>query len=308
MGFLNKILNSESSSNLEINNETYINQTTTFYRKKYECMEQKGCVIDWWEFRQSIDKGWPYPVATEAERKAIHSYDKHALRNHAIDISELLYKYSQGSLESNNESDCTVYKDEDKVDYWKTLLINGAEHGNRSFQAALVRESGIYNGVTSGWETLEEQNLFKEKYETQLIKDAEASDPQAMYAVAEFCLGNAEYGSHYRKALAESAMKAGVGDAAFLCAGIYQTDFYSKGISCSYNKVLQYYARGVECNNGAMLGLMQDHIADAYRGGEEDFPKDLNKAIYYYKLAAKNGSESAESTLHLMDQNPNLFK
>ena len=53
---------------------------------------------------------------------------------------------------------------------------------------------------------------------------------------------------------------------------------------------------------------MQDCIADAYRDGEEGFPKDYDKAIYYYQLAAQNGSESAQSTLRLIEAHPDMFK
>ena len=304
MGFLNKIFNSSNQSSSADNSDNLI----TFYKAKYQKMEQKGCDIDWWAFQNSIDRGWPYPIATEAERDAIQRFDKQALRNHAIDISELLYKYSQGSLEQSNDSEVTIYKDNDKVKFWKQYLIHGAKQGNKTFQAALISEAGIHNGVFCGWETEDEQTYFRDLYEVQLIREAENVDSQAMYAVAEFCLKDAKYGSARRKLLAENAMKAGLGDAAFLCAEIYKSEISLNKKSWEYKIVLQYYYRGVECNNGAMLGSMQDCLADAYRDGEEGFPKDYDKAIYYYQLAAQNGSESAQSTLRLIEAHPDMFK
>lgn len=307
MGFLDKILNAPRSTKIENESKKDTNDFVLFYRNKYKEMELAGKAIDWWEFNQSVDKKWPYPVATEAERKAIESFDKQALRNHAFSISDLLYKYSNGMLEDANDGDVSVYKDLDKVAYWKDVLIRGAEQGNRSFQAALVTKLGIYDGSMHGWINEQERNLFVEQYESKLIDDAKAEEPEAMYAVAQFGLGEATYGSEYRRLMAENAMKAGIGDAAFLSAEIYKSDSYLKGSSWEYSDIIKFYAKGVECNNGAMLGIMQDCIAEAYRDGEDGFPKDIEKAIYYYKLAASNGCESAISSLKFIEERPDLF-
>ena len=307
MGFLDKILNAPRSSKIEDSNKNNKNDLVLFYRNKYKNMELDGKVIDWWEFNQSVDKKWPYPVATEAERRAIESFDKQVLRNHAFSISDLLYQYSKGMLEDSNDGDVTVYKDLDKVTYWKDVLTHGAEQGDRSFQAALVTKLGIYDGLVHGWISEQERQSFIDQYESKLIDDAKADDPNAMYAVAQFCLGDATYGSEYRRLMAEMSMNAGNGDAAFLCSEIYKNESYSNGTSWQYSDVIKFYAKGVECNNGAMLGIMQDCIAEAYRDGEDGFPKDIKKAIYYYKLAVSNGCESAVSSLKFIDERPDLF-
>lgn len=307
MGFLDKILNATRSNKIESVNEKKTTDFTLFYRNKYKEMELDGKAIDWWEFNQSVDKKWPYPVATEAERKAIESFDRQALRNHAFSISHLLYNYSIGMLEEANDGDCTIYKDLDKVTYWKDVLIHGAEQGNRSFQAALVTKLGIYDGSEFGWINEEERKNFVEKYESKLIDDAKAEEPEAMYAVAQFCLGEATYGSESRRIMADKAMNAGIGDAAFLSSEIYKNESYANGTSWEYKDIIKYYAKGVECNNGAMLGIMQDCIAEAYRDGEEGFPKDIEKAIYYYKLAVSNGHESASNSLKFIEERPDLF-
>lgn len=307
MGFLDKILNAPRSSKIEKTGENNTNDLTLFYRNKYKDMELDGRVIDWWEFNQSVDKKWPYPVATEAERKSIESFDKQVLRNHAFSISDLLYKYSNGMLEDSNDGDISVYKDLDKVEYWKNILIEGAELGNRSFQAALVTKLGIYDGSMHGWINEQERQRFVEQYESKLIDDAKAEEPEAMYAVAQFCLGDATYGSECRRLMAEKAMNVGIGDAAFLSSEIYKSESYSNGTSWEYSDIIKYYAKGVECNNGAMLGIMQDCVAEAYRDGEDGFPKDIQKAIYYYKLAVLNGCESAASSLKFIEERPDLF-
>lgn len=117
------------------------NPTVDYYRNKYKRMEQAGMKIDWWEFQKSVEKGWPYPVATEREREDICSFEHQALRGDAGSIIQLLFSYSHGSFEESNDSDLTIYKDEDKVHYWRNVLIQGAEQGNRNFQAAETVET-----------------------------------------------------------------------------------------------------------------------------------------------------------------------
>ena len=49
-----------------------------------------------------------------------------------------------------------------------------------------------------------------------MIEDAQAEDGVAMYAVAQFGLGDAAYKSSLRKELAEKTVNKGIGDAAYL--------------------------------------------------------------------------------------------
>lgn len=297
------------SANMMNRNTSTEDSTVEYYRNKYKRMEQAGMKIDWWEFRQSVEKGWPYPVATEEEKDEISSSQNQALRGYARSIIHLLFSYTHGLFEESNDSEMTIYKDEDKVRYWRNVLVQGANQGNRNYQGALIKVSGM----NEGWLSNEQRQLFKEKYEECLLSDAEAGDPQAMYAVADNCLGEASYGSEYRRVLAEKAARAGVGDAAYLCGEIYQLECYEKEKngepdSYEYSKKIRYYLMGVESNNGAMLGVMQDLVADAYRDGDAGLPKDLNKAIYYYRLAAQNGYEMAEYRLQTIEEHPELFR
>lgn len=300
---------SSNTANMVNRNTNAGDPTVEYYRNKYKRMEQAGMKISWWEFQQSVEKRWPYPVATEKERDEISSSQNQALRGYADSIVELLCLYTHGLFEERNDSEMTVYKDEDKVEYWKAVLVRGAAQGNRSFQAALVSD----RGRTLGWLDNEQSRLFVERYERSLLLDAEKGVPEAMYAVAAFCLGEASYGSEYRRVLAEKAAHAGVGDAAYLCEKIYQLECYKKKEngepdSYEYSEKIRYYLMGIESNNGAMLGVMQDLVADAYRDGDAGLPKDLNKAIYYYRLAAQNGYEMAEHRLQTIEEHPEFFR
>lgn len=308
MGLLSKIFGTSSNSvDTEIKREDKQNPVM-YYKNKYKQMEAEGKQIDWWEFNQSVDNRWPYPVATEAERKAIDGIEYRVLKGHAIDISNLLYSYQLGMLEDANDGDVTIYKDEDKVAYWKNELIKGAENGDKSFQAALITNLGIYGGTSSGWMSEEEVACYKEKYEQKLIENAREGDGAALYAIAQFALCDAKYGSVERKEYAEKALAAGNGDAAYLLAEIYKTESYKNGGDWEYSEVLKFYLKGVETDNGAMLGRMQDCIADAYRDGEDGFPKDVEKAIYYYNEAINNGDSSAKATMELAENHPELFQ
>lgn len=100
-------------------------------------MERIGKKIDWHEYEKSIDAGWPYPVATERERENIESRDKQVLRKHAINISLILRIYKSGCIEEENDTELIVWKDEEKVNYWKNVLIEGAVNGDRTGSAGI---------------------------------------------------------------------------------------------------------------------------------------------------------------------------
>lgn len=279
-----------------------VNTSVEYFRNKYRRMERDGKKIDWWEFKQSVEKAWPYPVATEKETDKISSFSSQALRGNANSIIELLSAYSIGLFENSNNPEISIYRDEDKVRYWKDVIVQGAAQGNRSFQAALI----CNRSRTESWLNDEQYRFFKEQYEELLLSDAEAGVPEAMYAVANFCLGDAIYRSTRRHWLAEKAMNAGVGDAAYLCEEIYRLDCYQKTKNgepdpYEYSEKIRFFLKGVACNNGTMLGVMQDVVANAYRDGDAGLPKDVNKAVYYYRLAVQNGYEMAESSLHAIE-------
>ena len=151
----------------------------------------------------------------------------------------------------------------------------------------------------SKWLTEDEKQRFKDLYEQKLLEDAQAEDGVAMYAVAQFGLGGATYKSSLRKELAEKAMNKGIGDAAYLRAELYKGE--SSDGTWEYGEVLKFYAKGADADNGAMLGIMQKDIADAYRKGEYGFTEDKEKAIYYYRLAVKNGNSSAQKTMEMFN-------
>lgn len=273
------------------------------YKQKYTQMEAEGKTIDWYEFRRSIDEGLPYPVATEAERDALESSSSHVLQGYAPDISKLITSYYQGRCEDSNDTEITIYRDMEKVGYWKQILIDGAAAGNRVFQGALLALNG-YGGKLYGWISDEEHARYVQFYQGTLLQDAKAGNPEAQYVVAEFCLGDATFGTDLRRDYADAAMRAGVTDAAYLRAEIYKSDAYANGSDWEYADVLKFYAFAKDNTTGCMLGSMQDLIGDAYAEAEGDYPKDMTKALHYYTLAAQNGSASAKRSLEFYQSHP----
>lgn len=307
MGLLSRIFNTKTN---EIGTAAENKETNAIrhYKEKYQEMEREGKKIDWHEYEKSIDAGWPYPVATECERESIESRSRQVLRMHAVDISSILWSYKIGSMEENNDTEYTVWKDEDKAEYWKNVLIEGAANGDRTFQAALASSFDRVDGLIGGWLTEAEKQQFIDLYEQNLIVDAEAGDADAMYAVAEFCIGKADGVNEYRKMMAEEAMNKGSGDAAYLSAELYKVDCLVKGTQWEYSEVINYYKKGTDCDNGAMLGIMQELVADEYKSDSGSFPKDIDTAVYYYNLAASNGNKGAANQLKFMEENPELYR
>lgn len=79
------------SANMVNRNTNTGNPTVEYYRNKYKWMEQAGMKIDWWEFKKSVEKDWPYPVATENEREKMCNSQNQALRGCTRSIIYLLF-------------------------------------------------------------------------------------------------------------------------------------------------------------------------------------------------------------------------
>ena len=232
----------------------------TKYRMKYEKMELEGKIISWSAFNETSSGIWPYPVATDGEKDAIEGNQKRAISGHAPDISELINTYRNGIGEDANNPGWTIFRDEEKAEYWKHILIDGAERGNRAFQAALVATNGM-GGILMGWLSQEEYDVYRVLYENVLIDDANMGVPEAQYAVAEFCLGEAVFKSEERKRLVESAMRSGLADAAFLRGRIYELDCYDNGQPVEFKEILKIYNSAGPNLSGSMAEYIREALA-----------------------------------------------
>lgn len=299
MGFFDKLFGSKATkmqkSNDADTNEILKKQIQkSFFIEKYKQMESEGKIIDWSCVYETNNSIYPYPCATEAEKRLFEDDKYHQLLNgDANSIVSAIISYVADESFSNNTK-LTVHKDLDKVNYWCQRLVSGAYNGNRSYQAVLIRAWG-YEEV---WN--KNRNFYIEKYKENLLADAQNGDPHAQYAVAQFEIDGATEGSEKRKEYLENAAKSGLGDAYHLLARDFEKTVdikYGDENSCYFYSL---YLKGANCNNGAFAGHMQDWIADCFYNGECGLPKDINKALYYYRLAAKNGSKTAKNSLEIL--------
>lgn len=265
MGLFDKLFGNNNKNNIpSVQEEATEVDLLTKYRMKYEKMEREGKNISWSAFNETSGGIWPYPVATDGEKDALEGNQKRAISGHAPDISELINTYRNGIGEDANNPGWTIFRDEEKAEYWKNVLITGAENGNRAFQAALVATNGM-GGLLMGWLSQDEYDVFRVMYENVLLDDANAGVPEAQYAVAEFCLGEAAFKSEKRKELAEVAMKRGLADAAYLRGGIYELDCYESGQQVEFKEILKFYSSA----GPRLYGSMTRYINDALDTGRQ---------------------------------------
>lgn len=285
----------------------------SFFEQKYSKMREQGLKA-YPHSNRARAAGCPYPWATEYEEDMMSdgTYFGHgqAVRGDVMCILKLLILYKNGYKEADNSEEHTIFRDEDKVAYWKGYLIQMAKAGDRCCQAALTvaeerrlsAPKHIANDIA--WATPEECAEWKQLYEAALLRDAESGDPAAQYAVACVQLGDATYLSDKRLAYLLSAGQAGIGDGYYGYADEYiQRKLREPGQPSTFTEspyLPEYYDYVQKCadlNNGVYCGVAQYEIGGVYEDGKAGRPKDQNKARHYYELAVENGSPRAVSHL-----------
>ena len=302
MGILNDIYNSQLKEFHSEGPDGFEELSTWELRKKYKQIENEGGIISWWDYEKSIDLGWPYPVATEFEYNQLGHSDHQAIRGHAPDIANVIEMYVNGRGEDTENSEYIVYKDHVKAEFWKRRIILGAEGGNLTFQAVLIARNAMGRLLKSVISD-QEFELYEQLYREALVRKAELGDPEAQYAISLFCgVGDIKYLSDKHFYYAENAMKSGLTDAIYLYSNMISNKSLIENHPIKYDEEIQYYLKAVDNSSGAMLGFMQERVADAYNYGEDGLLKNKEKAEHYYKLALSHGSDSADYKLeHLFD-------
>ncbi len=274
------------------------------YRAKYQQMAREGKDISWYEFDESVRQGFPYPCATEMESRQMCWGENQPICGDVKAIGLLLHYYTNGLLEAENDESMSIYRDEQKVKYWKNWLIDEAAQGNRMTQAALVNTMGMYNTLQANWLTQEEYDEYCTMYKADLIADAEQGDPDAMLAVGVYDLR--ETGDPFSEKNAEyiqCAAENDVPDAYYYLAKYYYFQVFQKNKTVDYysSENAHYYQlllKAAKTNQGAHIGYVQYLIAEAYYDGDiEGFPKDMKQFRYWLEQSAQNGYWSAISRL-----------
>ena len=280
-----------------------------FFEQKYSKMREQGLKA-YPDSARARAIGSPYPWATEGEENEMFSDPSarggFAARGDVAGILNLLVVYKNGRYEAANDHDRTVFRDDSKLAYWRSYLINGAARGDRECQAALAAAEKWMKSAPNdvAWASPEECAEWKQRYEGALLRDAENGDPAAQYAVARVQLGDATYLSDKRFSYFVAAGESGLGDGYYLCAQEYDGRKYREtGEAARYydspccSVYFDYIQKCADLNNGAYCGVAQFKIANLYKDGEAGREKNIAKARYYYGLAEKNGFLKATDAL-----------
>lgn len=306
MGLFGKIFGNSSSSDKNTASKNKLTPLQAFYLEKYRKMQNEGYYIGWYYVEKTTSPEYPYPCATKAEMRMFHDLNGGLLqKGESCAIRNALDIYHSGSCLDTGDNDLIIYKDSNKFEYWKNILVNGAEHQNRMYQGAL------FSVPTQRFFSATERELFREKYEEGLLQDAENGNPVAQMSVAVNLLGNVKFGSDEAIDLLEKAAKAGIGDAHYYLFEAIKFKLHVNDIKWSYGDevsqtMYKLYLAGALINDGHFAGLMQNFVGDAFIDGDVGLEKDIGKAIYFHRLAASNGIEDSISTLNQIYKQYNI--
>lgn len=249
---------------------------------------------------KSLEERLPYFCETEREFDYFCNEEKPVLKGAVYGILDLASFYSYQER---------VHLSKQK--YWKQTLQEMAMAGNLEAQAILcTRRARV--AFSEG-----EINGFKLQYEKALYELAAAGNPQAQLAVGEYL---APYGSREKIDWLTKAANQGIGDAWYHLGEAYNTMIYidEKGnrrttplseeqIRKLSNMRNECRFRAADSNNGIMVGYCQYWVGTNYEEGDSIFPKDLEKAKYWYQKAVEHGSKRAESCLQRLNERPESF-
>lgn len=132
---------------------------------------------DWIYVIESIKEDLPYYCESEAEYKDVRNsrHDNPVLQGDIHSIISLARSYLTGV---DLGDDYKIYKHKSKYNYWMSKVKEWAEGGNPYAQAALASPHESFRVLTEA-----ERNAFSAKYETNLVKNALAGDPDTRLAI-----------------------------------------------------------------------------------------------------------------------------
>lgn len=259
-------------------------QVNEFAERTLAISHENGNEIDETFIDWSKSEDLPYYIENADEQGLVFDEQPFAFKGYPNAMLELMFSYSQGLHCGKNHN---------KVLYWRDILIDLAEQGNRDAQAALC--SNFYRTIaTSAFGTekgVDDSQAFREKYFDTLLRDAKNGDKYAQYGVGAYCV-NTEICTDNNVAF-DFLLKAGeqgVGDAYYEIAErtLGQVYYHRNGTTAPWEEQMKYYKLGAEINNGLFAGKCQYHLAREYENGGI-VPKNLDEAKKWYRIGAGNG-------------------
>lgn len=227
---------------------------------------------------QSIKENLPYFCETEYEYDQLYGdREGSPLTGSEFCILNVMNFYKHSDTSKNNQ----------KFLFWKNRIIEIAEKGFRTAQAALCWDHPLIADMFSN----EERNSFRQLYLNNLFDEAEEGSPVAKYAIGEYI---AKYMSEESTDFLMEAAHAGLSDAWYKLARRKQSSNYdSHGKMQSLEvetKVYRYYKNGADADCGQMAAYCQLIIGDCYFNGRNEigFECDRSKAYHYLTMAKSN--------------------
>ena len=281
-----------------INSPYYAEYKTTFDLIWYNG-EQPQYKIDWLLYSlnlgrklenngtyvvDSMEKNLPYFCETEYEYDRFFDRLKPVLLGSIDGIMDLGLHY--GAHNPN-------YSHPAKREYWRQQLCDAALSGDLEVQGALCGQASRFLFSE------DEIAAFKEKYEADLRYLAESGNAYAQLAVGKYL------SSRHSQESFDWLFKAanqGLSDAWYEIGEYYfckcQDWYYENhGISTGKpseeekaryrEKAAESVYKGAVADNGVMAARCQEEVAGFYEDGEYNFPKDMEKAKYWYQKASE---------------------
>lgn len=250
----------------------------------------------------SMEKDLPYFCETEYEYDRFFDSDRPVTLGSIDGMMGLCNLYFADGLASHPS----------KLQYWQQRVRELALSGNLEAQGALCSNSALSGGFSEN-----DVEAFKEKYESTLHSLAESGNAYAQFAVGKYF---SPYNSQERKEWLTKAANQGLSDAWFELTSVWratryvndENGFHEASLSEEelrrlYDKIAECYYRGAEANNGVMAARCQDMLGTYYQDGDSIFPKNIEKAKYWYQKALENGETSAKYSLDFLNNHPELY-
>ena len=242
--------------------------------------------------RESIEKDLPYFCETEQEFEMFFRGEAPILRGSVKGILDIIsfYRFTE--------------EHPSKQEYWQHQLLELAQNGGYGAQAALC--ANIVNPFFAENELM----IFKEMYESDIMRLAEDGHGEAQLAVGEFLV----YEPPKKVAWLLKAARQGLSDACYQLGLTYESmisiddDGQFKPNRLSEDEVQLLMVKKAECflnganaDNGVMAAWCQYKVGSYYAEGDL-LSKDLEKAAYWLRRAIENGEDAQDLLDHALEQ------
>lgn len=247
---------------------------------------------DGYYVQKSIEKDLPYFCETEREFEMFFSGEAPILRGSVRGILDMIsfYRFTE--------------EHPSKQEYWRHQLLELAQNGGYEAQAALCAN------IVKPFFSENELMTFKEIYEPNIMRLAEAGNGEAQLAVGEFLM----YEPPKKVTWLLKAAGQGLSDAWYQLGLTYESminiddDGQFKPNRLSEDEVRQLMVKKAECflnganaDNGVMAAWCQYKVGNYYTEGDL-LSRDFEKAAYWLRRAIENGEDAQDSLDYVLRQ------